>query len=790
MTRCCNKPSLICINALQGPPGVGNTGATGATGEPGEPGAVGDTGATGPAGTPAGPVNVNQTFFVDEVYGSAGGLPDQFDNPYQTLEQAFAAYIPASGPATIFVQPGTYTNTGNLAADGLTWHFEPNTTINVAGGTTLFNVGISTSFSVTGYGNFVIPVTANTFLLSLNNSIPVLFEADTITSSCPSATSDVTVSATSTLSLTIRRTLTCSGRSFISNSGVVAFTVPSVLLTSTGSLCTTNVGGITSSTLENVTNQSANPTIVGSGQFDINNFVDGATGYQIVNVSGGAVLRVNINNLTVANSDTGVCFSVTGAGSNFQYTGKFAQFVGIGAFEALNGSFMDVNIERVVYALDGLIGFAQFLYNNLSTTSCTIQDFAMTSADATVGIVLVVNDPVDHTSYIQKMSLNNSGMRIINHTGSTTDISYVFDSIVNVVPTVTAPLILIQSIPTRFVYLKIGLAVVSVDDNNFVYVNNANLSYDFGNIDVSIANVIAPVRACIYMDGLSTSNGKFNRMNCTNCSCINNQSTSVTEESTVTFGFLTNSLQTAFIKGGGNALFGIKGSSVQSTGAAGVLSQSSATVSIDVDYISFSTGVVFYFFQGSVECNILFGTITAAGDVSTTVLVVEGDEFILNVQGSKIQLTTCSTIFQISPMNVLGEVNVHVNNMNAGNGTIAVLQEPGNPGGSIKFFFDTATNTGIANDSFSVSTNTDIDIWISGYINSGNIPINIISPTATSRLRLLNSTLIARPAAPGSITSVGAVVINNQGMCCSNLAVLAPVTVLTVANYDVNVGYV
>lgn len=782
----------------QGPPGgIGPTGPQGVigglgpTGPQGVIGGLGPTGAQGATGV-GGLVNINRTFFVDQMYGTAGGIPDSLNNPYQTLAQAFAAYVPANGPATIFVQPGTYVGAGNLAADKLTYHFESNTTVNVTGGTTLFTVAAGTTFGVTGYCNFVVPLSPNTFLMSLNNSSPVLFECDTVASSSIMAPADISVSSSSNLTLHIRRSYTANGRRILSNAGTVSSLIPNVFLSNTGGMFITMNGGATSSTIETVNSNSTVAGIIGSGQIKINYYANLLAGTQIANVSGGSVLRLDISKLEIQNVTVGSAFTVSGVGSSLQYNGNYAKFLGSAGFQALANSTLDIIIRRVEYSLDGFLGTARFLINTNSTTTCTIQDFSMTAAGVNIGYVFSIDLPVSHTSYIQKVSLNNSGMRLIGHTNSITDVSYVFDSITNVVPTTSLPLISIQAAQQGFIYLQIGLANVSIDNQSFVYIDQAFINYNISNADVTFTNNVGTVKAGLFMDSLSSANGRIGRMNCVGGVCINNQSNSGTQESTLFFGLLSTTNYPVIVKDLGTSFFNVKGTLMDIFGNTRGVSHEGGKLSIEVDNIKFETGNVFYITSLANETSIRFGKATILGDVNTTFCFNNSNDTLISIIGKHIEMGDARSMLFVAPTTRGVNWNSNIDFVEIARGPLVILNHPPVVGnGSYKFFFDTGIIDTAGFDAITLNTNeTNVDIWVKGYINAGNYPLVISALVPSNRIRLINSTLIAGAAALGSIFSATPVVVLNQGMIASNKAPVAPASLLVPGNFNVNASQI
>jgi energy-coupling factor transporter ATP-binding protein EcfA2 len=126
-----------------GPPGsTGPTGPTGPIGPIGMTGPTASTGATGPDGNN---FLVNNTYYVDSLYGNnALATADSPALPWATIGTALTA-ASASAGNTIHVNPGVYTET-DLISDNQNFYFEPETTLTFTGST-----GFGGSSRVTGY---------------------------------------------------------------------------------------------------------------------------------------------------------------------------------------------------------------------------------------------------------------------------------------------------------------------------------------------------------------------------------------------------------------------------------------------------------------------------------------------------------------------------------------------------------------------------------------------------------------------------------------------------------------
>ena len=183
----CKKTIIVKKVSPTGPtgPSGGGAGPTGPTGIPGSvtntgaTGAAGATGATGPAGfTGPSDLFVNLTNFVDPTFGNnATAVPQDMANPYQTLTAALAA---APAGYTVYVQPGTYTET-NLLKDGVNWYFSEGTILNSNGGIIFDDSTTGPIISqISGHGDF-----NGNVLNIVNPDSDIQFQGENITASSP-----------------------------------------------------------------------------------------------------------------------------------------------------------------------------------------------------------------------------------------------------------------------------------------------------------------------------------------------------------------------------------------------------------------------------------------------------------------------------------------------------------------------------------------------------------------------------------------------------------------------------
>ena len=142
---------MSVVPPLSGPPlyryipGVGKVGTTqagptGPTGPTGPAGTAANTGATGPAGTP---FPVGNTLTVDAVYGNdVSGTANPYVYPFLTIS---AALSNASSGQTVFVRPGTYTESitmpAGVALRGANTQTVTVTRTNVTSNVTLLTMG-------------------------------------------------------------------------------------------------------------------------------------------------------------------------------------------------------------------------------------------------------------------------------------------------------------------------------------------------------------------------------------------------------------------------------------------------------------------------------------------------------------------------------------------------------------------------------------------------------------------------------------------------------------------------
>ena len=103
----------------------------------------------------SGGTNLTQSLFVTQNGDDTTGTIGNMSKPFATLESASQA---ATTGSTIFVYPGTYTPTENLAREGVNYYFNPGTTVSSSYAGAIFDVeGFRTSphgFNVYGNADF------------------------------------------------------------------------------------------------------------------------------------------------------------------------------------------------------------------------------------------------------------------------------------------------------------------------------------------------------------------------------------------------------------------------------------------------------------------------------------------------------------------------------------------------------------------------------------------------------------------------------------------------------------
>jgi hypothetical protein len=92
---------------------------------------------------------IGNTVIVSSLGRATGGLAESISNHYSSLSDARNG---ASSGDVIVVQPGTYTNPGNLWKDGVSYVFMPGANVNFTGA--IFTASANQTCSVYGKGNF------------------------------------------------------------------------------------------------------------------------------------------------------------------------------------------------------------------------------------------------------------------------------------------------------------------------------------------------------------------------------------------------------------------------------------------------------------------------------------------------------------------------------------------------------------------------------------------------------------------------------------------------------------
>jgi hypothetical protein len=134
-------------------------------------------------------IPINNTVFVDQVFGTATGKVEDLAHPFQTLTQGLAAALdqnPSStNPWTIYVQPGTYITPTLVLQDGINFFFTEGTIIsNTSGPLFIIDTGSST---ISGYAEFEI----SDSLILITGAASVDIEAKSIVTNTPSNTTSI-----------------------------------------------------------------------------------------------------------------------------------------------------------------------------------------------------------------------------------------------------------------------------------------------------------------------------------------------------------------------------------------------------------------------------------------------------------------------------------------------------------------------------------------------------------------------------------------------------------------------
>lgn len=756
----------------------------GPTGPAGPPG-VGSTGPTGPAGGGGGgSANVNLTFFVDEVYGTAGGIPDSFNNPYQTIDQALAAYIAsARGRGIIYVQPGDYVPTTSIAAAGLTYHFEPGSNVQVNPGITLFDVQAGFTFNIEGHGSFF--VLANSSLMNLANTLPVIFEADNISSSSNLGAADIIVGAGSTLYLKVIGDVTCTTRYFIQNLGTVNANINNIDTSGGGAIVISGVPTICNMIINSVTHAGSQSAFACDGVIEINEFIETVVGARLAETNSNN-LQLSIDRLSLNNPQISTPILITGG--RFQYKGLEANFTSVNIPFYIQFGNADIEIENVVMDLTGALLPGIFVYNDTATTTVKVQSFVMTSSNGVAGTVLSLTNPIAHSSYFQSVLLNDINHRIISHINSnSTEVVYVFDQIRNSnYSTGGVAMININNPTLGSAHLSINNAIITTDNENFIDVSNTLLTYTFGNIDVTINNSDPSAKAALLSRQNSATNGTIDRMFCTSC-CINNQSLSTADESSVYFGHLSSNTNPTIIKTAGNSFFSVKGGFIEMIGSSACFFLTTGgSVSIDVNQIVATVNNAIVIEPGISAAIIRFGYLFMSGDGASAAITCTADGCLVSVRGGYIRMNNSLAAIITQTADIGLNWQSSIDTIEVGNGHIWNLTDSPNVQGSYKFNCLAAFTPGrcIVTD-----TQPNTDVWLSGYYASTtNFVVEDTSLTPSTRFRIRGATLIT--AGANSVTSAVAMVFNTQCQTCSNKPMLAPALALTAVTFVVNAGFV
>lgn len=729
------------------------------------------------------PMLVDSTFFVDSKYGVVDGST----NLYQSIEQAYKAFVLSRKPGTIHVRRGTYNVTSNIASDKLTYIFDPDTIVIVQDKITLFDVNDKESFNVTGHANFVIPRSSNSYLLSNNGSTYI--ECDSINSAALSKGGDILNGPSSKLVLKVSKDVTLSGRSLVLHStGMLSIDINNLMLNDVSSLITSQGDGTnTVININKVINSSSTPTINQSGGvMSIKRFEGTSNGGAVVYLDNSANLILSIDHLSLNKPSLYSAFSVNGTSTCLSFKSIHSEFNGtVISFNVTDGALVSMDIKKVDVCLTNTGKSAVWLSNTSASSTIDIQSMTMTAPGQEDGIVFSISSPIKHSSNISHLTLNGPNVGVMVNMMSTGDHSYKFGTIVQSIPSLSiSPMIYVMGdLGDGRVHISIDNATIQLNDQPFLHIASGRVTVNFDSINIYQTN-----SSFILLENMSKLDAYIGTLN-TNSTVIFNSSTFNDEGSSLIFGeFVSTSASRPMVVASNSSnIFSIKGTMMNMKGKGINVLQTKGNLNLDVTSLKNDGGSsTISVTPGSVDCSIKFNTLEMR---SGCPFYITAHDCNILIDGKKV-ITGGGDDPALTIKSSEGGLNVEssIDFIRVLDGHSIVNWIDGSKPSTVKFF----VNSAIAYSGKCIVANTvsSSELWIGGYFKSAvSVPIEL-NGEPLSTFRMMPCTLIGGCDMNASIVSSNPITINNQGVSCSNLPVVTPVTLLVDSSFIVNPSFV
>lgn len=739
------------------------------------PGPIGGVGPTGPTGPSSGSSSlfVSITRFVDSIYGTPAGIPDDMGHPFDTIENALVSYNPLTdSPTTIHVQPGDYTITSNIARLGLTYYFEPNATVHIAN---LTAFSTSSSMSVTGYGNFLVDpngriatITGGTFF----------FECYSVVGS--SSLNLIQVSNSAIVQAEIKGNVIMSAGFLLETTSPSNSTCSLNYVTLTDSAGLTIGDGLLSLSARKISSESSTAVFVNAVNATLEEvqLLSPGTG-GLLSLLNGSTSNVTVNLLNSTQVDSNV-FNVTSS-SDLNVSINSITTTAVENVFLVNNSTVNVKTLDVQMTIDGAAGPCSFITASTTcNTNVNAQSLSMTGVNAISARAFVISTNQSHQSYVGTLYLNNVSYGALTMAGVGGQNIFSFDRINHEVPALTSALVSLIDFNNSLGYVNCKRIITNSSVPVILVRTNSSATLDLG--DLSQAGTGPAIQTTIDDTVLVAKINKI--LSAVNCIEINSP---LDATNSITFNQLTSFTGVGvLLAGGATTRLNLEGNLIE-IGTGTCVQVTGGILNANINNLTLSDGIGFDVTSLASQVKAQFNQFISTGLVSNSVgIQVTSDNCQCVFKGSLIDIADGLHALNISPA-ATGFVRADIDVIRAGGATrVSTFVE-----GTSSVYSLTCDNATSSNEPCLVqTTNVNSDITYSGYFkSSSDAVLNELSAVPSQVVRLRNTTFI-EGGGGNSVNTAGPIQLNNQGVCVANAALGAGVTTVAGSTFLVSVLYV